>query len=141
MDSDKDMDFAAICRENGWKRTPQRIAVYEFINGNMAHPGVDEAWNHIRKTLPSVTRESIYRILNEFAERGLLHRMNHLNSAKYDSQTGPHGHFICEKCGKVVDFSFPEEFPLPSGENFGAVRNIELRLSGVCKDCQIKSKE
>lgn len=134
-------DFAAICRRNGWKLTPQRTAVYDFISNNLTHPRVDEVWKHVKKALPSVTRESVYRILNEFAERGLLHRMDHINSARYDSQTGPHGHFICERCGKVVDFSLPELPVLPDDETFGTVRNVELRLNGICINCQIKSKE
>lgn len=135
MNQQKYQDFSTICRENGWKCTSQRLAVYDFICGNLTHPGVDEVWNHIRKNLPSVTRESVYRILNELAEYGILHRVDHIDRARYDSQTVPHGHFICEKCGVITDFSLPAGVTFPADTVAGKPRHIELRISGICNKC------
>ena len=136
MDQQKIEEFQAICRWNGWKCTSLRLAVYEFVHENYTHPGVDDVWRNVRQNLPAVTRESVYRILNEFAERGIIQRLDHIDSARYDCQTGPQGHFICEICGGITDFAFPEG-AFPSADMAGGeVRHVELRLSGICSKCR-----
>lgn len=82
-----------------------------------------------------VTRESVYRILNELASAGVIQRLDHVERARYDSQTGPHGHFICERCQEITDFSLPAGVDLPRVAVAGTVRHVEFRLSGVCEKC------
>ena len=136
MDRQKQNDFRAICRNNGWKCTSQRLAVYEFVHGNYSHPSVDDVWAHVKQILPSVTRESIYRILNELSEKGIIQRLDHLESARYDSRIGQQGHFICEICGEITDFAFPDSALHSTDSPCGEVRHIELRLSGICEKCR-----
>lgn len=136
MEQKKYQEFMKICRNNGWKCTSQRLAVYDFVHENDNHPSVDDVWRHVRESLPVVTRESVYRILNEFSERGILQRLDHIDSAKYDCRTGPQGHFICQSCGDITDFTIPEEAVLSANTMAGEVRNIELRLIGICERCK-----
>ena len=100
------------------------------------HPDVDSIWQVVKEKMPTVTRESVYRILNEFAANGVIWRLDSVSSARYDSNTAPHGHFICECCGKISDFMLntpPETVVL---ENIsGIVRHMEMRFTGVCPDC------
>lgn len=126
--------FKEICVANGWKCTSQRLAVYNFVCDNLDHPKVDETWEEVKQLLPSVTRESVYRIMNEFAEAGILRRLDKLDSARYDSQTHPHGHFICDRCGEITDFALSHEITLPD-KMAGEARHIELRISGICQKC------
>ncbi len=93
--------FQEICRK---QCTAQRLAVFEYVHDNYDHPDVDDVWRGVKGALPSVTRESIYRILNEFTDHGLLQRLDHVASARYDCQVGPHGHFLCTRCGQIQDF-------------------------------------
>lgn len=130
----------AICRQHGWKCTPQRLAVYAYVSGTLCHPCVDDVWAHIRESLPSVTRESVYRILNELAEYGIIQRLDHLDRARYDSQTGPHGHFICDRCHAISDFILPAGTVFPDVPVAGTVHHIEFRLSGVCEKCNSNLK-
>lgn len=128
-----------LCREIGWKCTAQRLAVYEFLNGNLAHPDVDSVWNAVRGSLPTITRESVYRILNEFAEKGIIRRLDHIDNARYDSRTEPHGHFICESCGAISDFEWPQGAPLPLESLPKTIHHMEMRLVGVCARCEAES--
>ena len=127
--------FMEICREAGWKCTSQRLAVYDFLQDNLSHPDVDTVWHAVRSHLPAITRESVYRILNEFADRGIIARLDHIDNARYDSRTGPHGHFICEKCGTIVDFDLPGNTVLPP-KLPGRIGHMELRVIGRCEKCE-----
>lgn len=132
---DTDHEFAEMCRRIGWKCTSQRLAVYEFLKGNLTHPDVDAVWAAVRESLPTITRESVYRILNEFAEKEIIRRLDHIDNARYDSRTNAHGHFICTKCGKITDFDWPEGAAIPTEAQPGTVIHMELRLVGLCREC------
>ena len=140
MQATRQQEFSKICRDAGWKCTSQRLAVYDFLADNLSHPDVDTVWAAVRSTQPAITRESVYRILNEFAAKGIIRRMDHIDSARYDSRTGAHGHFICEKCGEISDFNWPEGAAVPLDEIPGSVAHMEIRLVGVCRRCAARRK-
>ena len=133
----RDMDqdaFPAFCREHGFKCTAQRLAVFASVRAATGHPSVDEVWGAVRRNIQTITRESVYRILNEFAEVGLIGRLDSLASARYDTNASPHTHFICERCGKIIDYPMPNGIPIPEGIA-GTSRHLELRITGVCGEC------
>ncbi len=127
--------FQEICRVNGWKCPAQRLAIYKFLDHNTTHPDVQSTWEKVRQELPTITRESVYRILNEFAEHHLIQRMDHLETAHYDTNTASHGHFFCEKCGAIIDFALPPEIRLCDEYKGGKVRTVEVRAVGICQRC------
>ena len=136
MNTQQHENFLRICRELKWKCTPQRMAVYECVVENRCHPDVDSIWATVRSKLPTVTRESVYRILNEFAGHDLIWRLDHVNSARYDSNTHPHGHFICEYCGKIADFVLEKDIAAFAGQIPGEIRHMEVRFTGLCEKCR-----
>lgn len=137
MSAKSQNEFAAICKKNKWKCTVQRLAVYDFVHDNHSHPDVDMVWSHIRRTAPTVTRESTYRILNELADNGILNRLDHIERARYDSHIEPHGHFICEKCGRILDFQLPQDLNVVPFVPGCEVRQTELRVTGICDGCRL----
>ena len=131
--------FPAFCRAHALKCTAQRLAVFAAVRNSTRHPSVDETLAAVRKTVPTVTRDSVYRILNEFAALGLLSRLDALSAARYDTWLGPHAHFICEVCGSVTDYPLPDGLPIPAGMP-QEQRHIELRVTGICDKCKKKGK-
>jgi len=135
-----DTDFLKICRQNNWKCTVQRLAVYDFLHGNMSHPDVDTVWQAVRCSLPTITRESVYRILNDFSEKGVIGRLDHIYTARYDSRADAHGHFICEKCQKIFDFDWPKGELIPYGLPTENIKHMELRIVGICSECSMAAE-
>ncbi len=132
--------FPAFCRDHGLKCTPQRLGVFAAVCGSREHPSVDGTMEKVRKTVPTVTRESVYRIMNELSSLGVLTRLDTLTSARYDAFTGPHAHFICESCGRIFDYPLPESFRLPSGMP-AEMHHFELRVTGVCDACRAQGRK
>lgn len=127
--------FPAFCRERRIKCTAQRLAVFVAVRrAKGCHPSVDGIWEAVKKSVPTVTRESVYRILNEFDALGLVARLDSLSAARYDTSCEPHAHFICEVCGSVTDHRLPADFALPDGIR-GELRHLELRVTGICDKC------
>lgn len=137
-----DAPFAALCREHNWKRTSQRRAVFSCLCGNREHPSVEAVWRRVRATLPDVSLDSVYRILDDFAGVGVIRRLEGARVIRYDADTRPHGHFVCGRCGRMEDFACPEPGAAAAlCRDFGRVESVELTVHGVCGHCLAAEKK
>lgn len=127
--------FIELCAKNGCRCTPQRLAVYRYICGNRNHPDVDTIWNDLKKEMPFITRESVFRILNELSQMGIIYRMDKIVNAHFDGSADSHGHFICESCGAIRDFETPACFSMIPEDCHFQVNHVEVRVSGLCPEC------
>src|SRR5262245_11242453 len=87
------------------KRTTRQLtAVYQALHGDHSHPGADEIYRRVRKTLPRIGLGTVYRNLLRLVEEGKI-RLFLLGErvARYDSILEEHDHFICFCCGRVED--------------------------------------
>lgn len=131
-------EFSDICRKHDWRFTSSRFAVYKCIRHNKKHPIVDDVWKNVRELLPNISRESVYRILTDFANGGLIYTLERPDVvARYDSNPKPHHHFFCTCCGRIFDFFTEDLDPivLEKTRNIGRTDRIEARIQGVCQDC------
>ncbi len=136
-------EFRNVCKKLGWKLTSLRFAVYCFLKDNKEHPIVDAVWAAVKRETPAVSRESVYRILNDFAEKGLIAVLDRADVvARYDSNPKRHDHFFCERCGRVFDFEVVdlEKLVKPLVDKTGRIDYVEARVRGVCRDCLNKEQ-
>lgn len=134
MNAFSERDFHEVCGNFGWRRTAQREAVFRFIVGNRSHPSVEEVWRAVRRRLPAISLDTVYRVLDEFFRAGICGRFEHGEKMIYDGNASVHGHFFCLNCGKISDFDFPPELLRRAGE-LGEIVGREVGCSGVCREC------
>jgi len=134
-------NFRQICTEHGMRCTPQRFAVYSYMRNCFTHPDVETIWNDVKQQIPSITRESVFRILNELAEIGIIRRMDRIINARFDGTAKSHGHLICEKCGSVADFELPRDFSVGYEKKGFQFDYTEVRVCGLCEKCAAEAKE
>ena len=128
-------DFQLLCQAHGFRCTPQRFAVFSFMKDNLTHPDVNRIWEKVRESIPTITRESVFRILTELVDSGVISRMDKIADARFDGRVCDHGHLICERCGSVVDFDLPVSSLLPQDMHGFTTWHTELRISGLCASC------
>jgi Fur family ferric uptake transcriptional regulator len=121
------------------KRTTRQLAaVYQALQGDHSHPGADEIYRRVRKTLPRISLGTVYRNLQRLVEEGKI-RLFLLGErvARYDSMLEEHDHFICFRCGRVEDVLLERSrvnlTPLED-EGF-AVTAHSLAIHGLCQRC------
>lgn len=133
-----DTAFENLCRSAGWKRTVHRRCVFDAVYGNKTHPSAEEVFAEVRKRLPLISPDSVFRILRDFSEAGFIKRMDALPLTRFDSNPKAHSHFVCTRCGKVFDLDIRiPRLKLPSFCAKGV--QTELRISGLCADCAKRS--
>ena len=97
-------DVAARLKERGVQPSAQRVAVARYALATHDHPSADEVWERVQRTLPTISRATVYNTLNLFADKGLISR--HViaeGRVVYDSVVEPHHHFIDEATGRIHD--------------------------------------
>jgi len=98
--------------------------------------------------MPSISRATVYRILNQFAEEGKIMRLSMPSSAdRYDSRTDRHLHLGCLRCGDLSDLQLP-----PIEDAMSRIADILVQTSGfvmdrrqasffgICKECHVNEQ-
>lgn len=128
-------EIAELFKQKGIKATPQRIAVYNFLVENPIHPDVETVYSSVVKDNPSFSKTTVYNCLQVLADCGLLIPVKIDNEKiRYDADTSFHGHFRCERCGKIYDFKCSDEnaADLEGHE----IRQRDVYYSGLCSCCR-----
>ena len=130
--------LAEVCRAGGMRMTHQRMEIYREVAATGEHPDAETIFQAVRKRLPTVSHDTVYRTLASLEEMGLVKRVDPVRGgARYDANSDEHHHYICTECGAITDIYLQYEPPLPEGiENLGDVESLHLQVRGICQSCK-----
>ncbi|MCI6988703.1 MAG: transcriptional repressor [Campylobacter sp.] len=99
------MEFIELLNKYKLKATPQRLCVLEYLSRH-THPSIDELYEDIKRTYPSISLATVYKNLNTLIEKGIVVEVNAPNQkSRFDIVEEPHIHIVCKKCSHVMDLS------------------------------------
>jgi Fur family peroxide stress response transcriptional regulator len=124
-------------KRSGLKVTPQRMAIVREIADDLSHPTAQSLFERLRPTFPTMSFATVYNTLDALARCGLTGELNLGGAVRFDPNTSPHHHAVCDACGAVFDV--PAE-PTPSHKTLRAaggfrVRTEERTYRGLCGGC------
>lgn len=132
-----------LLRSNGFKVTPQRLAVYEVLANTKEHPNADMIFNSLQATYPTMSLATVYKTIDILKEIGLVQVLNASeDSFRYDADTSSHAHIRCLECGRVDDVfdldtgKFNDEVEQRSGYKLSGG---QFYFYGVCAKCRANS--
>jgi Fur family ferric uptake transcriptional regulator len=114
------------------------LELFQANNGAMAHSDIE------KKTGEKFDRVTIYRTLQTFVERGIIHTIPTADNSvlyalcKDDCSTGHHHdnhiHFICDICNVTycLDSVVTPQVNLPEGFR---PKLMDVVVTGICKNC------
>jgi Fe2+ or Zn2+ uptake regulation protein len=126
----------------GLRCTPQRYAVMAFLMEQKQHPTAVEIFEAVNRADPRSSKATIYNNLRDLVQAGLVREVAvEGRAARFDAKGMPHHHFICDRCGNVEDIEW-YDVPRPSPTALGKrlLRECELILRGLCKQCSARRK-
>lgn len=133
-----------LLRSNGFKVTPQRLAVYDVLAHTKEHPNAEMIFSSLQDTYPTMSLATVYKTIDILKEIGLVQILNAgEDSFRYDADTSKHAHVRCVECGRVDDV-----FGLNTEKFSGEIeKNTRYRLVGqqfyfygICPDCQKRNE-
>ncbi len=129
--------------EAGYRRGGARRAMLDLLDGQSCALSAVEIEDRLRTDVRSVSRASVYRILEELERLGLIARVEIGQSlVRYEPVRPGHGHhhhLVCNRCGALTPFTDPElERTISSLSDRVpmTVSDHEVVLHGACADCE-----
>ena len=140
----EEIDIKCILSNNGISRTKFRIDLLKLFYSSKKSLSIENIFHFFSKSINKVT---IYRALESFENKGLIHKVPDYNNLKRYSlckikecvsgfHKHNHGHFICYSCDQtfcVEDVKSPDITNLKGFD----VQELKLTLEGYCSSCKI----
>ncbi len=131
-------------RRSGVKLTHQRLEIFREVAKSQDHPDVETIFSGVRRRVPTVSLDTVYRTLWLLIDLGLLTTLGPSRwRVRFDANLSSHHHFICRKCGMTRDF-FSHKFDrlkIPGTvKTLGNVETTHIEVRGVCYRCSKKNK-
>lgn len=136
------MDIAQRLRSEGFKVTPQRLAIYDALLKYDLHPTAECIYRNIHEEYPTISLATVYKTMEIFAKVGLVRILNIGNEpSRYDYDVHPHPHIRCMECGNVedvVNMDVEEIFhKIQENSNYEVLR-AEIAFEGICPRCKTR---
>jgi len=130
-------------KEQGYRLTPQRMAVLRVLATSEEHPSVEQIYERVKANFPMTSLATIYKTVTLLKEMGEVLELGFSDDGNhYDgNKPYPHPHLICTKCKNIVD---PEVATLSElrqevAQSTGyQIRSHRLDFFGICPQCQGK---
>ena len=125
------------------KFSRQRAALLVELRSRRDHPTADMLYQAVRIKYPKISLGTIYRNLALLCELGEIKKIPCIDgSERYDGFTYPHDHFVCRRCGKVIDMeSEKKDFDKKvNNKDIGCVEDYSLIYYGLCRECKKNNK-
>ena len=132
----------ALLRQNGYKVTPQRLAVYEALANTKQHPSAEMLFGTLQPKYPSMSFATVYKTVEILNKLGLIQIINTgEDSFRYDADISEHSHVQCTVCGRVDDVPALNDRSLVVKVEEASGYSIDKHqfyFFGVCEKCRKK---
>ena len=123
------------------RNTLQKGIVSDVFSSMTNHPSAGMVYDAVHEKYPGISRATVYRILAEAAEEGVIQRLK-LRDAndRYDITLGKHYHVTCRCCGEVADVDLELDLEdiqkRAEGKQGFLVDGYHVEFSGLCEECR-----
>ena len=122
------------------RNTVQKSIVLQALNELANHPTADAVYDHVHASHPSISKATVYRVLNKMSDEDQVLRVRINNGADhFDHQVFPHYHVRCIECGRVDDVIIPLLSALEeqaAEASLYLITGCSLQFDGICPACQ-----
>ena len=134
------MGVKRIEKRNRYKRSRQRERILELLQSTGRHPTADWLYQQLKEEFPNLSLGTVYRNLTILLEQELIRKIDFGSTFdRFDANIGPHYHFICKRCGSIIDLELPIDESLNERVNRAtpfAVENHRIEFFGLCDRCR-----
>ena len=122
------------------KHFRKRDAILSCVRSTDVHPSADWVFDQVRKEIPDISLATVYRNLALFKQQGLIASVATVRGVeRFDGNTDPHVHFICQNCDAVIDLpqlSVPHSLSTQAARHIGGTVDVcQLSFTGICYHC------
>lgn len=123
------------------KQFKKRNAILKCLMRTDCHPSADMVHEMLQAEHPDISLATVYRNLALFKRQGIITSVATVSGVeRFDANTEPHVHFICNGCDSVLDLpelQVPQSLSCDVETCSGCrVSSCQLTFTGLCGNCQ-----
>lgn len=133
--------FRDLLSREGYRVTPQRLAIYEALIASPRHPSAEELYEQVSRRFPMISPATVYNTLQLLVKMGLASELGFSGETRYDGNPHVHVNVLCSHCKRIFDIE--EDLAAEIFERVRAKSNFVLygqrhEFFGVCPECQAR---
>jgi Fe2+ or Zn2+ uptake regulation protein len=114
----------------------QRLKVLEYLIKNRSHPTVDQIFSELQNEIAVLSKTTVYNTLRILVDAGLVRIITiEDNETRYDIVPENHGHFKCETCGNIYNFTIDVDSLKSTELDDFKIHSKDVYFKGVCPNC------
>ncbi|MBN1561872.1 transcriptional repressor [candidate division KSB1 bacterium] len=130
----------AIQEKKKFRTSKQRNRMLQLLRATDSHPTAEWLYEKLKMEFPRLSLGTVYRNLSLLIDMGLVKKI-HFGSSfdRFEANTAPHYHLICERCGKIFDFDLPVDKDIlehAKQRTTFAIRYHKIEFYGICESCR-----
>jgi Fe2+ or Zn2+ uptake regulation protein len=118
------------------KVTHHRLVILQYLEKHQTHPTAEEIYSALKVKNPSLSKTTVYNSLESLKQHDIIQTLTiSATETRYDFKHDMHHHFLCKRCGKIIDIDIacPN---IKKISNYGhQVQEVHGYFKGICKDC------
>src|SRR3954468_19048962 len=132
-------ELTSLFREQGYRVTPQRQAIFRLLHDNGDHPTVEALYERAAVDMPTMSLKTVYQTVHDLEALGEVRVLDlGTGSVRVDPNVeDDHHHLLCTDCGRVRDL--PVDFtglnvPIRFRRDF-TIDDVQVIFRGHCGNC------
>ncbi len=127
-------------RGAGLRVTGPRVRVFNLLKSLGGHHSADDLAQRMSGDENAMSRASVFNVLHDLTNAGLIMLSDAgPGRAFYEASDTWHHHFVCRKCGAIIDVPCAKEVkpclnPMLPGPGF-SVDEAQVIFRGLCPSC------
>ena len=133
-----------VFQDKGVKPTYHRIKIMEYLANSKTHPTADKIYENIVRSIPTVSKTTVYNTLKIFVEKEMISELTITGSeTHYDTLDEDHHHFYCMKCKQIYDMESACDYTCSKKEKIDGneIHSYQCYYKGICKNCLKNTEE
>lgn len=127
-------------RNKGNYMTKYEKEIYNIISNSMEHLTVEQIYTELKKKHQKVVVATVYNNVNKLWNARLIRKVSVENMPDRYDRIIQHDHLVCQRCGKLQDFSFEDLTASLRGQMGEDFLSYDLKVFYICPACREKER-
>ncbi len=120
--------------------TKYEAEIYKIINTSTAHMTVEQVYMELKKRYPKVAMATVYNNVNKLWKERMIRKISVENMPDRYDKVIKHDHLVCQRCGKLADFSFEDLTASLREQMGGDFISYDLKVFYICPACRAQER-
>lgn len=134
--------FLNELRKEGFRITPQRVAIIDYILESKSRPTAEDIHQDIQKTYPMTSLSTVYKTIELLKAKNVIRPTGVSEKTRFEISKNDQINLICNNCGNIEtisDSSLTEIESKAKRKTQFQIENSRIEFLGLCKRCKTKS--